>query len=158
MITPVRRWRRLALAAAAAVVSAHAHAVFVINEPWVRPAQAAQATEAYMELVSSDGAMLIGARSPVAGRVTLVGTHGPTLAVPLPAGRSVHLVPGKFRLALVKLARTLRAGDRVPVTLVLRDGSGATQEIDIDAEVRLRSPTDDHLHPHSHSHTLAPSG
>ncbi|MEO8754217.1 MAG: copper chaperone PCu(A)C [Casimicrobiaceae bacterium] len=156
MITPVRMWRRLALAAAAAVVSAHAHAVLVINEPWVRPAQAAQATEAYMELQSSDGATLVGARSAAAGRITLVGTHGSTLAVPLPAGRSVLLAPGKFRLALLKLARTLRAGDRVPVTLVLRNGSGATEEIEIDAEVRLRSPTDDHLHPHSHTH--APSG
>ena len=138
------------LVVALALASAHAHAVIVVNEPWVRPAPAAQATEAYMELVSSDGASLIGARSPVAGSVKLLGTHGSVMAVPLPAGRSILLAPGRFRLAFFKLARTLRVGDRVPVTLVLRDGSGATQEIEIDAEVRLHSPTDDHLHPHSH--------
>ncbi len=146
----------MSLAALAAVISAHAHAVFVVNEPWVRPAEAGQATEAYMEIVSSDGATLVGARSAAAVRVMLVGTHGATPAVPLPAGRSMLLAPGKFRLALVKLTRTLRPGVRVPVTLLLRDGSGATQEIEIDAEVRLRSPTDDHLRPHSHSHSHAP--
>ena len=155
MITRVHRWRSLAaVALSLALVSAHAHAVFVVNEPWLRPAPAAQATEAYMQLMSSDGATLIGARSPIAGSVALLGAGGKRtspMALPLPAGDTVVLAPGKFRIELGKIARTLRVGDRVPLTLVVRDATGASQEIDVDAEVRLRSPTDDHLHPHTHA-------
>ena len=137
------------------LVNAHANAVFVVNEPWVRPAPAAQTTEAYMRLMSSDGATLVGVRSPIAGSVALLdagGKHASPMALPLPAGDTVVLAPGKFRIALGRIVRTLRVGDRVPLTLVVRDASGASQEIDIDAEVRLRSPTDDHLHPHTHTH------
>ena len=97
--------------------------------------------------MSSDGATLIGVRSPIAGSVALVGAEGKRaspMALPLPAGATVALAPGKFRIALGRIARTLRVGDRVPLTLVVRDVSGASQEIDVDAEVRLRSPTDDH--------------
>ena len=104
--------------------------------------------------MSSDGATLIGARSPIAGSVALVGAEGKRaspMALPLPAGNTVKLAPGKFRIALGKIVRTLRVGDRVPLTLVVRDVSGASQEIDVDAEVRLRSPTDDHLRPHTHA-------
>jgi hypothetical protein len=154
MITRVHRWRRLLTVAALALVSAQARAVFVVTEPWLRPAPAAQATEAYMRLMSSDGATLIGVRSPIAGSVALLGTGGKRtspMALPLPAGDTVVLAPGKFRIQLGKLSRTLRVGDRVPLTLVVREVTGAPLEIDIDAEVRLRSATDDHLRPHTHA-------
>jgi copper(I)-binding protein len=154
MITRVHRWRRLLAVAALALVSAQARAVFVVAEPWLRPAPAAQATEAYMRLMSSDGATLIGVRSPIAGSVALLGTGGKRtspMALPLPAGDTVVLAPGKFRIQLGKLSRTLRVGDRVPLTLVVREVTGAPLEIDIDAEVRLRSATDDHLRPHTHA-------
>lgn len=150
MIARVHCSRRL-LTAALALVSVHAHAVFVVTEPWVRPARAAQSTEAYMELVSSDGATLIGVRSPIAASITMRGPRGSQAALPLPPGATVALAPGKFRLALGRLARTLGVGDRVPLTLVLRDANGATQQIDVDAEVRLRSPADDHRRPHAHA-------
>jgi copper(I)-binding protein len=135
------------------LVGVHAQAVFVVTEPWIRPAQQAHSTEAYMELMSSDGATLIGARTPVAASVALKGVHGATgapIALPLPATATVMLAPGKIRLALGKITRTLRIGDRVPLTLVIRDVSGGTQQIEVDAEVRLHSPTEDHLRPHSH--------
>jgi copper(I)-binding protein len=144
----------LPIALSLMLVNAHAHAVFVVNEPWVRPATAAQATEAYMRLMSSDGATLVDVRSPIAGSVALVGAgskRASPMALPLPAGNTVVLAPGRFRIALGKIARTLRVGDRVPLTLVVRDAAGAAQEIDVDAEVRLRSPTDDHLRPHAHA-------
>ena len=107
-----------------------------------------------MQLMSSDGATLIGVRSPIAGSVALLGAGGKRtspMALALPAGNTVALAPGKFRISLGKIVRTLRVGDRVPLTLVVRDVTGASQEIDVDAEVRLRSPLDDHLHPHKHA-------
>ena len=134
-----------------AVVAAHAQAVFVVTEPWVRPARAAQSTEAYMELMSSDSATLIGVRSKVAASVALHGARGSPIALSLPAGTTVALAPGKRRLTLGKLENALRLGDRVPMTLIVRDHTGVTQEIDVDAEVRLHSPTYDHRHPHTHT-------
>jgi copper(I)-binding protein len=150
MIARVQRWCWLA-GAVLTLVSAHAHAVFVVTEPWVRPARAAQSTEAYMELMSSGGATLIGVRSNVAASVALHGAPGSPIALALPAGATVALAPGKPRLTLGKLGKSLRLGDRVPMTLIVRDESGVTQEIDVDAEVRLHSPTHDHHLPHTHA-------
>jgi hypothetical protein len=67
---------------------------------------------------------------------------------PLPG---IALAPGKHRLTLRKLGSTLRLGDRVPLTLIVRGVTGVTQEIDVDAEVRLHSPTYDHHVPHTHA-------
>jgi copper(I)-binding protein len=150
MIAPVHRWR-LPAAVALTLVSAQAHAVFVVTEPWVRPARAAQSTEAYMELKSSDGATLIGVRTKVAASVALHGAPGSPVTLALPAGATVALAPGKPRLTLGKLGKTLRLGDRVPMTLIVRDETGGTQEIGVDAEVRLHSPTHDHHVPHTHA-------
>jgi copper(I)-binding protein len=104
-----------------------------------------------MELMSSDGATLVGVRSPVAASVALHGARGSPIALSLPAGATVALAPGKRRLTLGKLESALRVGDRVPMTLTVRDRTGATREIDIDAEVRLHSPTFDHRVPHTHA-------
>lgn len=147
------RWRCLLAALSLLLGSAQAQGVFVVTEPWVRPAKQAQSTEAYMEMMSSEGATLIGAHTPAAGSVALVGVRGATrasMALPLPAGATVALAPGKIRLALGRIGRTLRNGDRVPLTLVVRDISGGTQQIEVDAEVRLHSPRDDHRGPHTH--------
>ena len=151
MISRAHRWRRLLTTAALALFSAHAHAVFVVTEPWVRPARATQSTEAYMELMSSDGATLVAARSKVAASVALRGAQGSPISLSLPAGATVTLAPGKLRLTLRRLGSTLRLGDRVPLTLVVRSVTGVTQEIDVDAEVRLHSPTHDHHLPHTHA-------
>jgi copper(I)-binding protein len=150
MIARVQRWRRWLTAAALAFGSAHAHAVFVVNEAWMLPARAAQSTEAFAELTSSDGATLVGVRSKLAASVALLGSPAPPMALSLPAGTTVILAPGNVRLALARLTRTLRLGDRVPLTLIVRDAAGVPQEIDVEAEVRLHSPTYDHRHPHPH--------
>jgi periplasmic copper chaperone A len=151
MVTRAHRWRCWLAATALTLTSAHAHAVFVVTEPWVRPAGAAQSTEAYMELMSSDGATLVGVRSPVAASVALDGVRGSPPSLSLPAGATVALAPGKYRLTLRKLDSTLRLGDRVPLILIVRGATGVTQEIDVDAEVRLHSPTYDHNLPHTHA-------
>jgi copper(I)-binding protein len=151
MIARVHRWRRWLTAAGLALGSAHAHAVFVVSEAWIRPARETQSTEGFAELTSSDGATLVGVRSKLAASVALRGSPAPPMALPLPAGTTVILAPGKVRLALARLTRTLRLGDRVPLTLIVRDDAGVTQEIDVDAEVRLHSPTYDHRPPHTHA-------
>ena len=43
-----------------------AGALFIVNQPWVRPAKTAQTTEAYMNLTSTDGARLVAVRTDAA--------------------------------------------------------------------------------------------
>ena len=100
-----------------------------------------------MEIASSDGATIVDARSPVASSISLVTARerrAPPYALPLPPRTTVALTAGGTRLALVKLARPLKLADRVPVTLVVRNADGTTQEIEVDAEVRRHSPSYDH--------------
>ena len=125
--------------------------VFVVNQPWLHPARKAQTTHAYMNLTSSDGAMLLGARSEDARRVSLRSARGAAAAGRvLPARSEVALAPGHDHLTLTGLTRTLKIGDRVKMTLVVRDDNGTVHEIAVNAEVRHRSPVDDERRAHHH--------
>ncbi len=128
-------------------------AVFAVTEPWVRVAPNGRSAEAYMQLLSSDGATFVGARSVVVDKIDLrppVDGKAAAGEMSLPAGVTVALAPGAWRLVLPALKRPLKLGDRVPLVLTIKAPDGGTQEIAVDAEVRRRSPTDDHLRPHSH--------
>jgi len=131
-----------------------AAAVFNVTEPWVKPVGSGGSTEAYMELASSAGATIVEARSPVATAVSLVTAKERRVApfaLSLPPAATVSLTAGGTRFALVNVVRPLKLGDRVPITLVLRNADGSAQEIEVDAEVRRHSPSYDHgvgRHPH----------
>jgi copper(I)-binding protein len=145
--------RRLALAGviAFALLASDARAMFIVNQPWVRPARKAQTTHAYMNLTSTDGATLLAARSEDARRVSLRSTHSTAAAgLVLPAKSEIALAPGHDHLTLTGLTQTLKIGDRVKITLVVRDDNGTVQEITINAEVRFRSPIDDERRAHHH--------
>jgi copper(I)-binding protein len=149
---------RCASAAAAALLCSHALCqnlgtipVFVVNQPWVAPARKAQTTHAYMNLTSTEGATLLGARSEDARRVSLHSAHSAAVAgLALPARSEVSLAPGRDYLTLARLTRALKIGDRINITLTVRDDDGTVQEITINAEVRLRSPIDDERRAHHH--------
>ena len=139
---------------ALALAAQQASALFIVNQPWARPAQPGQATEAYMDLTSTDGATLVGVTSDAA-TVTIQApgkTSGKNLRVPLPAQTLVALAPGGYRIALTGLMRPLKLGDRVKLTLTIEAGDGSRQDIGVDAEVRLRSPLDDERRAHQHTH------
>ena len=149
---------RCAAAVATALLCSHALCqnlgsvgVFVVNQPWLHPARKAQTTRAYMNLTSSDGATLLGARSEDARRVSLRSAHGAAAAgLVLPAKSEVALAPGHDHLTLTGLTRALKIGDRVKITLTVRDDGGAVHEIAVNAEVRHRSPADDERRAHRH--------
>ncbi len=138
---------------AAAVAPLPASALFIVNQPWVRPALAAQSTEAYMNLTSTEGAKLVAVRSDAAKSVALRAPGRKPVVVPnvaLPAKVLVPLAPGQYRIALNQVLRTLKLGDRLALTLTLELDDGSRQDIDVDAEVRLRSPIDDERRAHAH--------
>jgi copper(I)-binding protein len=141
----------LALGADASASIAHANGLLIVNQPWTRPALAGQATEAYMDITSTAGAMVVAVASDIAATTRIRGPdlpRGKTIAIVLPAGQLVALAPGKYRVALLRLNRTLTLGDRVWLTLTVEHVDGSRQEIAVNSEVRLHSPIDDELHTH----------
>jgi periplasmic copper chaperone A len=133
-----------ALSLALALVPSAANALFIVNQPWLLPAGKTQTTRAFMHLTSTDGTLLVRAKSDDAQAVTIHSARaraGAPLA--LPAARKVTLAPGGDHLTLTGLTHTLRLGDRVTIRLTLRDADGTEREIPVSAEVRQRSPLDD---------------
>jgi copper(I)-binding protein len=139
-----------AVALGFALPASDASALFIVNLPWVSPARKSQTTHAYMNLTSTDGATLLSARSEDARSVSLHSARAAVAALALPARSEVALAPGHDRLALTGLRRTLKIGDRVKITLTVRDDNGAVSEVEVNAEVRLRSPIDDERRAHHH--------
>jgi copper(I)-binding protein len=126
-----------------------AQGVFTVNQPWVKPG--ARATEAYMVLMASEGARLIGVRSSLAARASLRGANvSAAQGIELPPRRLVTLKPGGTRIVLSGLARQLNRGDRVPLILTIERPDGARQDISVDAEARTEWPVDAELRAHRH--------
>ena len=157
-MSPILPRCRCAAAIAAALLCSHALCqnvgtvpVFVVNQPWVAPARKGQTTHAYMNLTSTDGATLVGARSEDARRASLHSAHSDAAAgLALPAKSEIALAPGHDHLTLNGLTRALKIGDRIIITLTVRDGDGTVREITVNAEVRVRSAVDDELRAHRH--------
>jgi len=131
---------RFIVAVLLACTAAVAHAQVSVKEPWVRATTPQQAvTGAFMRIDSSAPARLVEVRSPIAGRVELHETrieqgvarmrHVQTLAIP------VELKPGGYHVMLMDLKRQLKAGETVPLELVVEAG-GKRQVIAVKAQVR----------------------
>ncbi len=140
------------------LASASAAGLFIVNEPWVRPATAGS-TDAYMNLRSSEGTTLVGVRCELAATVTMEmpdnarrGKFRAVTHLALPGGETVRLAPGRAHIRLAAIRHALKLGDHVALVLTLEAADGTTQEIPVNAEVRHRSPTDDEMHAHGHPH------
>jgi copper(I)-binding protein len=149
---------RIVLAGAALALPPDSRAVAVttVSDPWVRVAPNGRSAEAFMEIVSSEGAAIVRVESDISAAVPMQrpGTkRALTASIPLPPRTTVKLAPGDYRFLLPKLERPLKLGDRVALSLIVEAPDGSRQAIPVNAEVRRRSAYDDHLHPlHPHSH------
>jgi copper(I)-binding protein len=128
-----------------ALVSAlPAAAQVVVSDPWIRATVPGQmATGAFMKITSTTPARLVEAACPIAGVVEI---HEMALqnnvmrmravdAVELPAGREVALKPGGFHVMLLDLQRQVKAGETIPVTLVI-ETAGRRERVEVRAAVR----------------------
>ena len=142
-----------------ALVSAAALADVTVKESWVRGTTPAQkATGAFMELTSSEDAVLVSASSPAAGVVEI---HSMKMedgvmkmrAMPkldLPAGKAVKLAPGSNHVMLMDLKQQMKKGDVVPLTLKIEGKDKKVQTVEVKAEVRdLAAPA---AMEHDHKH------
>ena len=101
------------------------------EQPWARATAPQQKVGgAYVTLTSLAGDRLLGASSPVAGRVevhemqvdgTVMRMRELADGLPLPAGKAVPMAPGGYHLMLMDLKQPLVAGQTVPVQLRFRD-------------------------------------
>jgi hypothetical protein len=144
-------WLALALLAAGlpACAAAAAPARVEVTEAWVRATVEGQSgSGAYMRLRSREDARLVGASSPVADKVEIhemrVVDDRMTMrrieSLALPAHTTVALERG-LHVMLIGLHRALQPGQTVPLTLHLRDASGAAFDVGLAAPVRpLNTP------------------
>ncbi|CDG83641.1 copper chaperone PCu(A)C [Janthinobacterium agaricidamnosum] len=137
--------RLLAVTLATLSLSALAAPQVTVGEAWVRGTVAAQkATGAFMQLTSLRNARLVEARSPVAGVVEIhqMEMSGDTMVMrqvaglDLPAGKMVELKPGGFHIMLLELKGQVKAGDKVPLTLVVEGSDKKRETIEVNAIAR----------------------
>jgi len=138
-----------------AIVSTLASAADLnVNDPWVREAPpGASAIAAYMVLENPGATeqVLTEVSSPISDNVQIHRTiHSDGVArmeqqhaVSIPAGGQLAFESGGYHIMIMNPA-PLKAGDKVPFTLQLQDGSTVT----IEAEVRRVMGADPHQHHH----------
>ena len=131
--------------AAAMLASAAAHAQVTVDKPWVRTTVAQQTTTAaYLTITSAKGGKLVSASSPIA---TSVDVHEMKMdgdmmkmravdTLALPAGQPVELKPNGFHMMLTGLKAPVKAGDVVPIRLVVEDAKGRRETVDVKAVAR----------------------
>jgi periplasmic copper chaperone A len=137
--------------AAGLLVATSAHAQTAVKDPWVRGTVAQQkATGMFAQITSPAGGKLVSASSPVAGIVEIheMAMEGNVMkmrALPagldLPAGKAVDLKPGGYHVMLMDLKKELKAGDTVPVTLVIEGADKKRETLEIKAPVRALGGT-----------------
>lgn len=142
---------------AALLLAFGAHAQTVVKDAWVRATVASQKTSGlYAQITSPGGGKLVAASSPLAGVAEIheMAMDGNVMrmralsAIDLPPGKTVELKPGGYHVMLLELKQELKAGDAVPVTLVVEGSDGKRESIEAKAAVRALadSPHPGHKH------------
>ena len=62
--------------------------------------------------------------------------------IDLPAGKTVDLKPGGYHVMLMDLKRELKAGETVPVTLVIEGADKKRETVEVKATVRALGSAD----------------
>ncbi len=117
----------------------------IVSGAWARATVPGQmASGAYMDLKSSENAVLLGASSTVAGVVELhemimdngVMKMRSLTKLELPAGKTVTLNGGSYHIMLMDLKKPLKKGEIVPLMLKIAGKDQRLNSIEVKAEVR----------------------
>ena len=137
--------KKIAAYAIATLLMAAAQAQVTVARPWVRTTVTPQTTTAaYLTITSAQGGKLVSASSPIAASVDvhemkMVGDLMKMRAVdtlPLPAGQAVEFKPNGYHLMMLGLKAPVKAGDVVPIQLVIEDAKGRRETVDVKATAR----------------------
>ncbi len=116
-----------------------------VKDAWVRATVAQQkSTGAFMQLTAKADTRVVDARSPIAGVTQIhemamekdVMRMREVKGLALPAGQPVELKPGGYHVMLMDLKGQVKAGDVVPVTLVLEGKDGQRSTLEVKATAR----------------------
>ncbi len=136
---------KLLAASALFLASAAAYADVTVSDAWARATAPGQEVgAAYMTLKSDKAATLAALSSPAAGSVEI---HEMSMKngvmkmrmldkLTLPAGKVVKLEPGGFHLMLIDLKKPLKVGEKIELTLALKDGKGKTDTQTVSVPVK----------------------
>jgi len=144
MIFPVanRVWSQCIAALLAAGLASAVHAQVTVDGAWARATVPNQsATGAFMRLTAQKDVMLTGARSPVAGIVEVhemwldkdIMRMRPADRVPLKARQTIELRPGGLHVMMMDLKKQIKAGERVPLTLLFTAADGSVLQVEVNA-------------------------
>ena len=138
--------RRSLIAAAGLLLAASAGAEVTAQDAWVRATVPGQKSSgAFMQVTSTTDVTLVGARSPAAGVVeihemamddTMTMKMRAVKGIELPAGKAVALKPGGYHVMLMDLKDTVRVGQKLRLTLVVKDRKGELDDIDVEVPVK----------------------
>ena len=127
------------------ILTFSAHAEVTVQDAWVRPTVPQQkVTGAFMKITSTANAHIVEIKSPIADRaeiheMSMANGVMSMRAVPqleLIAGKSVELAPGGYHLMLFGLHQQVKAGDSVPLTLMIEDSRKQRTPVEIKAIVK----------------------
>lgn len=117
-----------------------------VSDAWVRATVPQQkATGAFMELRASGAqSRLVEASSPVAGVTEIheMAMDGNVMkmraiaGLDVPAGKGVSLKPGGYHVMLMELKNPIKAGDKIPLTLVFEGPDKKRQTVEVTATAR----------------------
>lgn len=153
------------LAVAAAVVAlaapalAHSYKVgeLSVGHPWSRPAAAGMNGAGFLSVANagSAGDVLVAVEAPIATSVeihegSVVDGVARMKALPkglaIPAGATVALQPGGHHLMFLKLKQPMKAGDKVPATLVFEKAGRVEVTFSVQAGAPSAKGKDGHHH------------
>ncbi len=133
------------LLAASAAAQDGTSGPLTIERPWSRATAGAARTAAVYMTVRNDGSApdhLIGAETAIADSAEIHHTRAtdsgvmqmrPVSSVEVPAGQSVELNPGaNLHIMLTGTRHPLRAGDRLPLTLIFERAGRIMVEVAVD--------------------------
>jgi hypothetical protein len=144
-----KTWIAAALLCAAFASFAQSAPKLTVAHAWARPTVPGQPTSgAYMTLTAGEPLVLVGASTPVAGMAEVhqmkmegdVMRMGAVDGLPLPAGKPVELKPGGYHIMLMHLHAPLQAGTSFPLTLTLKNASGAQVQVQASVPVSAQPP------------------
>ena len=124
------------------ILTAAAHAEVTVQDAWIRATVPQQkVTGAFMKITSTANVHIVAIKSPIADRAEIhemkmdsdVMTMRAVPTLPLGAGKSVSLAPGGYHIMLFGLHQQVKAGDSVPLTLIIEDSQKRRTSVEIKA-------------------------
>ncbi|MCP5278484.1 MAG: copper chaperone PCu(A)C [Thiobacillus sp.] len=136
--------RTLILALLGLTLSASALADNVkVDNAWVRATAPGQKVAGgFLDLTADADMKLVGGSSPASSTLELhmMKMDGGVMEmrqipeIALPKGKTVSLKPGGLHIMFIDLKQRIREGDKVPVTLTVKNAAGKEQQLQVEAQ------------------------